>query len=271
MKQYVIRSCFIILFFIPLAKAQKFNSQQCEQIPLHLQYLASLAVASANELGRWNIPVDYQWTGHKLTLSPTGLARCKNKCENIKAILDLQRNESRNILYHEPTLFRDYLVKFYYDQLLFNQNHTTETHTLVPLHISEDKNKDCGLRHHYLAIKGDKFSIIKHLDKHSRTDKDLKNLPAKPLKNPGLLKNQLLFAGGEQNYLLRFQHTSTEVSIDPMATLVSGGSRLSAGCYGNRALFEDKADISGKCCMVNGVYGKFARAAFNKKIFICKT
>ncbi len=57
----------------------------------HWRNLAALAVASANELGRWNSAKDFVKTNVNgqpaIALSNEGLARCTNNCDNIKAIL----------------------------------------------------------------------------------------------------------------------------------------------------------------------------------------
>lgn len=51
---------------------------------------ASLAVAMANELGRWDPLNDLAFSGNKTVLSSTGLSRCKNDCKNVKMLLGQQ-------------------------------------------------------------------------------------------------------------------------------------------------------------------------------------
>ena len=48
---------------------------------------ASLAVAIANELGRWDVNTDFAVVNGKLELSATGLLHCGSNCKNITALL----------------------------------------------------------------------------------------------------------------------------------------------------------------------------------------
>jgi hypothetical protein len=83
-------------------------------------FAASLAVASASELGRWDALADFEVSGARLRLSPTGEIRCEGwrgdspgGCENIRAILALQGDETSSVPYHSPSVFRSKLVTWY--------------------------------------------------------------------------------------------------------------------------------------------------------------
>jgi hypothetical protein len=88
---------------------------------------------------------------------------------------------------------------------------------------------------------------------------------------PSTLWNQLKFAGEADNRYLMFQSTATQVSIDPMGTLVDGGSGSSSGsCYAGSTVFNSTTNLTGACCTVNGVYGTLARSAWNVNTYVCK-
>src|SRR5688572_18410308 len=92
----------------------------CDDIQYdHWRHLAALAVAAGNELGRWNAAKDFvsQWNG--IQLSSEGLSRCKNGCENIKAILSLQADQTRVIPRHDPGLLRQYMKSFHERQTIW--------------------------------------------------------------------------------------------------------------------------------------------------------
>ncbi len=88
--------------------------------------------------------------------------------------------------------------------------------------------------------------------------------------NPAALFNQLKFAGETDNKYLMFQSTATQASIDPMATMISGGSTAKSGsCVEGATVYGDDSLI-GDCCVVSGKYGTLAKSTWNPKVFYCK-
>jgi Ricin-type beta-trefoil lectin domain-like len=76
-------------------------------------FAASLAVAVANELGRWDVTGDFQVVNGKLELSATGLSRCNGQCNNISALLRLQDDAASSVPNHSPAVFRGKLTSWY--------------------------------------------------------------------------------------------------------------------------------------------------------------
>lgn len=111
----------------------------------HWRYLSALAVASANELGRWDIS-DFSKVGGKIALSSSGLARCTRGCEDIVAILQMQNDETRVVPRHDPGLLRQYMIAFYDRQVNFNKTNPLPAHLLTLAGVSDDL---CGLRYHF--------------------------------------------------------------------------------------------------------------------------
>lgn len=111
----------------------------------HWRYLSALAVAAANELGRWDIS-DFVKSGNNIRLSQTGLARCTNGCENIQGILSMQEDATRVVPRHDPPLLRQYMVAFYDRQVTWNRNNPVPDHKLKLVAVSDDV---CGLRYHF--------------------------------------------------------------------------------------------------------------------------
>lgn len=371
----------------------------------HWRYLSALAVATANELGRWKASEDFQLTNGMVALSPKGLARCKNACDNIKAILELQNPYTSVIPRHDPQLLRQYLVAFYDRQVNYDHSNPGEEHTLALSHVT---SAECGLRYHFDARKapgsasgstlsggselravhsgkcmdiyaastadgailhqysctglsnqrftlesqgGGKYRLkAEHSGKclavasvHSEgaqfeqrscnnsdaqlfyvTDKgnqqfEIKNVGSNrcmdvrywsqgdfavaqqsschggnnqrfimsnvssgsssggssesgaPLRNPSDLRHRLKFAGEDQNRYLAFQFTGTQVSIDPMGTMVDGGSTAQSGsCVYGSTIYDPARKSGNKCCVSNGRYGKLQQSTFNKSLYYCR-
>ncbi len=76
-------------------------------------FTASLAVAIANELGRWDASTDFVVSGDRIALSATGNARCGTGCANLKDLLLLQGDASAGIPNHSPSVLRSKLVGWY--------------------------------------------------------------------------------------------------------------------------------------------------------------
>src|SRR5687768_16850896 len=80
-------------------------------------FAASLTVAIANELGRWNVMTDFTVSNGKLALSSTGSAACGTAgCPNIKDILLLQEDVTLGVPNHSPSVFRSKLIGWYNSQ-----------------------------------------------------------------------------------------------------------------------------------------------------------
>src|SRR5688572_11257574 len=82
-------------------------------------FAASLAVAVANELGRWDANADFEVRNGKLELSSTGTTRCNSSpqgCSNVTAMLRLQDDASSVVPNHSPSIYRNKLVTWYQNQ-----------------------------------------------------------------------------------------------------------------------------------------------------------
>ncbi|MEY4548039.1 MAG: hypothetical protein RL685_4234 [Pseudomonadota bacterium] len=79
-------------------------------------FAASLALAVANELHRWDALSDFELRSGQLTLSATGELHCQAGCSNIRAILSLQDAASSVVPQHDPAAFRSQLASWYTEQ-----------------------------------------------------------------------------------------------------------------------------------------------------------
>lgn len=82
-------------------------------------FAASLAVAIADELGRWDASTDFEVRYGKLELSNTGTAHCSAlgaSCHNITALLRLQDDAASVVPNHSPSVYRSKLLGWYQKQ-----------------------------------------------------------------------------------------------------------------------------------------------------------
>jgi hypothetical protein len=98
-------------------------------------FAASLAVAIADELERWDVNADFEVRYGKLELSATGTARCNafpGGCTNIIAMLRLQDDAASVVPNHSPSVYRNKLVGWYNKQ-------TTKLKEVVTKRLTVDK------------------------------------------------------------------------------------------------------------------------------------
>jgi hypothetical protein len=77
---------------------------------------AELAVAVANELGRWDATADFELRYGKLELSATGQMRCNGGCPNVTTLLRMQDDSTANVPGHSPSIYRQKLSSWYQKQ-----------------------------------------------------------------------------------------------------------------------------------------------------------
>ncbi len=77
---------------------------------------ATLALAVANELQRWDALHDFELRSGKLALSATGELRCQASCSNVRALLSLQESAASELPGHDPLALRSQLASWYAQQ-----------------------------------------------------------------------------------------------------------------------------------------------------------
>lgn len=97
----------------PLPSVEPEGGRACANVR---SFAASLAVAVANELHRWDALGDFELRSGKLALSATGELHCQAGCGNIRAILSLQDAAAGVVPEHDPLAFRSQLASWYSQQ-----------------------------------------------------------------------------------------------------------------------------------------------------------
>jgi MYXO-CTERM domain-containing protein len=198
--------------------------------------LAALAVASAKELGRWQVTTDMAITlgpkGERLMLTATGLARCASGCPNTKALLALQTfsqevNLGGNVNLN-PLYFAQRLVAGYRNQ------QSCDAHP-----------NECAAEQHKLVFVRTSAGACDTLSTFDAT-----TTTGGTLKSASLLKNKLIAYGQPSNPYLSFSSTGDTVTIDPLAHLVGGTTTAApASCLQAGILYDPSHAQVGRCCM----------------------
>lgn len=244
--------------------------------------MAALAVATANELKRWNTVVDYTYVRkynysmagwqEVLDLSTTGRNLCmaNGGCTNIQSILDLQKKEFSGLVKfpNGATLQSDVLAQRLVANYKAQQTCNGQPKNLCPaeahkLTFIEAKPGECELDFFYKATKAGSDTL--------------------PLSNPSLLKNELITFGSlAGNEFLKFDappDKPSTVKIDPGGNTIPGNTGSSGGCAdldGANFVFSSasKPITAGAACKINTgdacTPKKFVLAAGTTNMYWCK-
>jgi hypothetical protein len=228
--------------------------------------MAALAVAAANELGRWNVTTDF----HKVTnsnwqtvlgLSPAGLARCSSRghsCPNIKALLFFQDTRYDNYIRFSSSVKLS--AHSYVARLIagFDAQKICEDRAKInpPKPGQVPSSDTCYAEEHLLTPAGTAPGGCDMNFTYNATTPS-----GGLLVYPQLLKNKLIWAndGGSAQVLnpyVQFTSTARSVTVDPTSNFNQPGSASGGSCLTACQKFST-SNISGNCCSCNGASGVF--------------
>jgi hypothetical protein len=232
--------------------------------------MAALAVATAQELKRWQPSKDFVLFGtsgwseaspgaqQALKLTATGKARCSDgKCAKVQALLDTQYDQANNkvmlpggvIL--NPGALRSRLVAKFNEQIICEQR------------PANGGSGNCPVEEHQLTFQ----SAVK-----GGCDTNFYFKASKPtggaLQYPAQLKNKLLWVDVQNPYIL-FQSVGDVISIDPTYGLNEDGTSSGGSCTAACTKITT-TNIAGACCSCNGATKKFVKSAWNASTFLCQ-
>jgi hypothetical protein len=189
---------------------------------------ASLAVAIAKELKRWDVLSDLAVVGDRVALSETGQARCKANggCPEVTTILRMQDSAINQVVDRNAfnaTAFREDLGAAWQRQADMDADigrnspgFMPEDHVLTPTDpFTPSPVAPCGVYKFFLAT----------------------TPSGAPLAEPGNLRYRLEFFGGDSNPYLAFAFDikSAKVAVDPDEF----GNTYPGSCAGGSTLYPD--------------------------------
>jgi hypothetical protein len=238
--------------------------------------MAALAVATAQELKRWQPSKDFVVFGatggtsgtsgqcetcagpqQAIKLTATGKARCSDgKCSKVQALLDMQYDQANNkvklgSVILSPAALRSRLVAKLRDQITCENSPKNGTNT------------SCPVEEHQLTFQSSaKGSCDTNFFFKATTP------TGTALKYPAQLKNKLIWVD-QSNPYVAFQSVGDVVSIDPTWGLNEDSTNTAGSCDAICTKITT-TNVAGKCCSCNGATKKFVKAAWNASTFLCQ-
>jgi hypothetical protein len=229
--------------------------------------MAALAVATAQELKRWQPSKDFVVFGtsgrsesslgpqQAIKLTPTGKSRCADgRCTTVQALLDMQYDQANDKVKIgnqtlSPGALRSRLVAKLREQATCEQrpanggnNCPVEEHTLA---FQRSAKGGCDTNFFFKAS----------------------GVNGQPLKFPAQLKNKLMWVDVHNPYVA-FQNAGDVVSIDPTFGLNEDNSTSSGACSA-ACVRISRSDLSGQCCSCGGGTRRLTKSFWNASTFLC--
>lgn len=235
--------------------------------------MAALAVAVAQDLGRWQTGVDFVQgynAGEILALAsgsdangPKGKSRCADgKCARVQAILDMQLDAAANKVWFQgsgstkvlmnPQALRTRMLGKWREQKDFDARARDGAADQPPKEL-----------HKLAYVSAAKGGCDTNFTFKATTT------TGTALKYPNQLKYKLAFADIHNPYINFTNLGGGNVSIDPTSGLNEENTTSSGACLAVCTKVST-ASVAGQCCSCGGVSKKFAKATFNANIFLCQ-
>jgi hypothetical protein len=235
--------------------------------------MAALAVAVAQDLGRWQAGVDFvqgNIAGEILALAsgsdangPKGKSRCADgKCARVQALLDMQLDAAANKVYFQgtgntkvllnPQALRSRMLSKWREQKDFDARAKDGAVDQAPKEL------------HKLAF----VSAAKGGCDTNFTFKATTTAGA-VLKYPNQLKYKLTFADVHNPYIGFTNLGGGNVSVDPTWGL-NEDSTNSAGSCSAICTKVSTSNVAGQCCSCGGATKTFVKATWNASTYLCQ-
>lgn len=245
----------------------------CQNLDGTNSAMAALAVAVAQDLGRWQAGKDFvlgNSGGEILALAsgsnasgPIGKSRCADgKCARVQAILDMQLDVTANKVYFQgsgstkvlvnPQALRSRMVSKWREQRDYDAR------------AKDGVSYQAPTEEHKLAF----VSAAKGGCDTNFTFKATKTTGA-ALLYPNQLKWKLAFADINNPYLLFTNLGGGNISIDPTYGLNEGGSSSAGSCTA-ACTKVSVTSVAGQCCSCGGVNKKYVKSTWSPVTFLCQ-
>ncbi|HTV23171.1 MAG TPA: hypothetical protein VMG12_30995 [Polyangiaceae bacterium] len=219
--------------------------------------MAALAVATAQELKRWQPTKDFSIdSSGRLALTAGGKALCKDgKCWNTQAVLDLQKAPLNTIRFGTVVFNADNFKSRLYAE--YNEQKDCEARA--------NSGSNCAVVDHKLTFISSQKGACDTIFTFAATTPSGGQLPSNPLQ----FRNKLIYVGYPENPYLAFQASGGNVSVDPTGGLNDDGNTTPGTCSAACTKMS-LTDISNQCCSCAGVTKKYVRSTFNANIYLCQ-
>lgn len=216
---------------------------------------ATLAVAVANELRRWEPDIDFyiDYNTYSVRLTRAGLDQCarngKSGCPVVSDILQLQYYGTPEIVGHSEHQFRGVLFAHMDRYLAYRQRTYVpriDNVTLSPSHVTR---WSCGPMNWFVT-----------------SDPDASKLWSKMIAYGGADR----LGGTAENPFLNFTTSGNQVGIDPNNDMTGAVTTTSSGsCSTAPSKIDYTGSCSGTCCYVSGKYGRYVKVYGTRATYSC--
>jgi hypothetical protein len=235
--------------------------------------MAALAVAVAQDLGRWQTGVDFVQgynAGELVALAsgsnangPIGKSRCADgKCARVQALLDMQLDAAANKIYFQgsgstkvlltPQAIRTRMLSKWREQVNYDQRAKDGVADQPPVE-----------QHKLTFVSAAKGGCDTNFTFKATTPS------GGTLKYPNQLKYKLAFADIYNPNVAFTNLGNGNVSIDPTYGLNEDGTSTSGTCVAACTKITT-TNIAGQCCSCGGATKKFVKSAWNAQTFLCQ-
>lgn len=216
---------------------------------------ASLAVAVAQELRRWEPDLDFEIDGetYSVRLTSVGYDQCSANgsagCPVVSELLGLQFHGEPEIRGHDANQFRDVLYAHMMRYLAYRSRSSSPRVDGVTLSATTVTAGPCGPMNWFVS-----------------SDPDASKLWSKMIAYGG--RDAL---GQEpENPFLNFSTSGRLVGIDPNNDMTGGSLPTSSGvCSTARSVIDLSGAKAGLCCFLDGRYGRYVRVLGTRSVYAC--
>jgi hypothetical protein len=237
--------------------------------------MAAIAVAAAQDLGRWRAGLDFEVYNYTVRLTsgtgsdgkPRGKSRCSGGvCSRIEPLLAMQHDNAKNQVYLQAESSG---TKVLVDPPALR------TRTVAKLQEQMNKDRDMKDGDTYQvpktphALTGAGTANLQGCGPHFKFNVAFNATTTTPKPLPAQLKWSLSFAD-QQNGWVDFRDLGNNVvAIDPTYGLNEGSTTTTGACE-VACTKVSSANIADKCCSCSGATKGFKRSAFSTSVYLCQ-
>ena len=237
--------------------------------------LAALAVAAAQDLGRWNAGVDFDVAGDRIALAsgtgpdgkPKGSSRCGGNCRRIAPLLALQNDNATGVYVQGETSNTKVLVNP--SALRSRMKAKLEEQRTVDVNAKDGTLNLAPKTGHSLTANGT-ASNLGGCGPHFKFNVAFDATTTTPKPVPAQLRYKLYFADQANGWVDFRDLGNNVVAIDPTYGLNEGSTSTAGSCEIACTKVSPSSNLANVCCSCGGVNKTFKQSPFSTAVFLCQ-
>jgi hypothetical protein len=238
--------------------------------------MAALAVAAAQDLGRWNAGVDFQViNGDRIGLTsgtgpdnkPKGSSRCGGNCRRIAPLLALQYDNATGVYIQAENSTTKVLVNP--AALRSRMKAKLEEQRTVDVNAKDGTLNLAPRTGHSLTANG-AASNLGGCGPHFKFNVAFDATMTTPKPVPAQLRYKLYFADQANGWVDFRDLGNNVVAIDPTYGLNEGSTTTAGSCEIACSKVSPNSSMTGACCSCGGIQKTFKQSTFSTAMFLCQ-